>query len=240
MRGHQHRGIFDLTKERAPDVWENVCSTRHSEHAQNTGGITVVLSDHADHLSDAIGKYSGGGIFGCVAWLTHGDILAELSRVASCGIIVQKEDFLRPDSGGPSKEALRQQYDAIKGFSRYEVPGAGELSYCSFETSGVRCAGYNFSDSRTYPRMHHKFLVFCRWVGAKGNRGEIGSFEPEKVWTGSYNFTNNGERSLENAVLIHDSRVAAAYLREFVHCLSISEPLDWNSEWVQPEYRWGS
>jgi hypothetical protein len=33
---------------------------------------------------------------------------------------------------------------------------------------------------------------------------ESGRVIPRKVWTGSYNFTRNGGRSLENAVLLTD------------------------------------
>ena len=36
-------------------------------------------------------------VLGCVAWLTNFDILRELGNNKIASIIVQKEDFLRPD-----------------------------------------------------------------------------------------------------------------------------------------------
>ena len=39
---------------------------------------------------------------GCVAWLTHFDILDAMARLKTVSIVVQKEDFLRPDMGQPS------------------------------------------------------------------------------------------------------------------------------------------
>jgi hypothetical protein len=61
-----------------------------------------------------------------------------------------------------------------------------------------------------------------------------------KVWTGSFNWSENGVNSLENAVVISDCRVIDAYLAEFEQIAALSEPLDWQSEWVEPEWRIGS
>lgn len=60
------------------------------------------------------------------------------------------------------------------------------------------------------------------------------------VWTGSYNFTQNAERSWENAVIIRDPVIADAYLREWAQLYSLSEPLDWKSPYVAPEWRIGT
>lgn len=48
--------------------------------------------------------------------------------------------------------------------------------------------------------MHNKFLVF---LDASGR--------PYAVWTGSFNFSGNASRSLENAVYIDDAAIAQAY-----------------------------
>ena len=55
-------------------------------------------------------------------------------------------------------------------------------------------------------------------------------FVPKVVWTGSFNFTINAGRSL----------VAAAYAHEWSQVAALSEPLDWASEWMAPEYRLGT
>jgi hypothetical protein len=62
----------------------------------------------------------------------------------------------------------------------------------------------------------------------------------EAVWTGSFNPTQNATRSLENAVFIRDAEIAAAYGREFEQVVLMSEPLDWESPWVCPEWRIGT
>jgi hypothetical protein len=63
---------------------------------------------------------------------------------------------------------------------------------------------------------------------------------PRGVWTGSFNPTANGTRSRENAVLIEGVSIAAAYLKEWFQVYAISEPLDWESEWSEPQYRIGT
>jgi hypothetical protein len=61
--------------------------------------------------------------------------------------------------------------------------------------------------------------------------------EPYAVWTGSFKLTFNAVNSLENAVLLTDPDIAKAYYREWQEVAFISEPLDWEQDWVQPE--WG-
>jgi len=50
--------------------------------------------------------------------------------------------------------------------------------------------------------MHNKFLVFLS-----------SELRPYAVWTGSFNFSANASRSLENAVYIEDAAIAGAYLQ---------------------------
>lgn len=56
-------------------------------------------------------------VVGCVAWLTSEKVLEALCDKNAASIIIQKEDFLRPDintSPGHWKTNLRDLYDAIK------------------------------------------------------------------------------------------------------------------------------
>jgi phosphatidylserine/phosphatidylglycerophosphate/cardiolipin synthase-like enzyme len=89
--------------------------------------------------------------------------------------------------------------------------------------------------------MHHKFLVFCRLKESKVMSGDkthvLKEIEPYAVWTGSFNLTLNAVNSLENAVLLIDPGIAKAYYQEWQEVAFISEPLDWEQDWVQPE--WG-
>ena len=115
------------------------------------------------------------------------------------------------------------------------------LSYnsCGFESEAVRCVGvHGVSRSKATPRMHHKFLVACKAPKESNDYPEPPT--PFAVWTGSFNPTRNGTMSRENAVCIYSSEVAEGYFKEWYQMLAISEPLNWTSEWCDPEYRFGT
>ena len=229
---------------------------------------------------------------GCVAWLTNTKILKALSLLDKVSVIVNKEDFLRPD--GYSTQKIREFYENLPSFTYDEVsqhyndggifffpgddvymglldgvesPGIESLrkgesvspkialamkewewahlpdvvnyARLSFGSTpfrslfgggdgldSIRCLGVcNSSKSISTPRMHHKFLLFC-------DESAI----PYAVWTGSFNFTQNGTQSIENAVVISDPRVVSAYWQEWAYVCSISESLDWESQWCAPDY----
>lgn len=106
---------------------------------------------------------------------------------------------------------------------------------------GIRCVGnHNADKNPAHPRMHNKFIVFCKIVKNKIDRGGWSEIEPESIWTGSFNFTNNAGNSFENAVLLKNKKIAMAYLKEFGQIAALSEPLDWQSKWMTPEWRLGS
>jgi hypothetical protein len=181
-------------------------------------------------------------ILGCVAWLTDRAVLEALSACTHVSIIVQKEDFLRPDLSGRRAEDLCALYARLPSpLNRYCLPGGvSELSYAGDPSiSAIRCVGNHNRERRpAWPRMHNKFLVFCDVALDTDDGHEI--VHPRAVWTGSYNISYNAAASWENAVLIGSAEVAAAYSREFAQILAFSERLDWTSDWVEPEYRIGS
>jgi hypothetical protein len=180
-------------------------------------------------------------VFGCVAWLTDFEILAALSMKRGVSIVVQKEDFLRPDSDLPAhvnKERLREAYDAVPGVERryFNTGVGGELSTHGAQGgAAVRCMGVCPSrKGPSRPNMHHKFGVFCE------ARDPDGWMLPYASWTGSFNWSHNASRSLENGVSIRDPKAAKAFYLEFQQVLALSEPLDWESEYVTPEWRIGT
>ena len=192
-------------------------------------------------------------VLGCVAWLTSDGILEALAGVQECvAIVVQKEDFLRPDLGTDDgwKRRLRARYDALKNPpDRWQWGGMlGSLSYGGWqEIEPVRCVGNHNRDRRpAFPRMHNKFLVFCqpRRISPEenGDDGCFGIFQPRPyaVWTGSFNFTRNAGMSLENALYLTDHQIVQAYFREWEQIEAISEPLDWEQDWSEPQWRIGS
>lgn len=195
---------------------------------------------HFGDLTDPVVDFIRGSeaIVGCVAWLTSTPILEALARVQTA-IVVQKEDFLRPDQDQNNswKQTLRSSYGALSNdFARYMFPYPyGMMSYASDPTvDPVTCVGNHNSQKReTMPRMHHKFLV-------RVTLNDDCKFVPSAVWTGSFNLSKNGGNSFENAVEVHDENVAQQYLNEFSRVAALSEPLNWKQDWVTPQHRLGS
>jgi phosphatidylserine/phosphatidylglycerophosphate/cardiolipin synthase-like enzyme len=203
--------------------------------------VDVVFRNHRARLIEEIGRSSV--VLGCVAWLTDGHVLDALARRDHVSIVVQKEDFLRPDLGGQRAQTLRAQYARLPSpILRYSLPGGvSHLSYaCDPSIEPVRCVGnHNRQRRPAWPRMHNKFLIFCDQVSS-GDEDSGLDVIPRRVWTGSYNISYNAAASWENAVLIESEEIADAYTREFAQILAFSEQLDWTTDWVEPEYRIGS
>jgi hypothetical protein len=189
----------------------------------SSGDTDVFFTDLAEHLCAEIAQHNA--VVGCVAWLTNEAALRALAQKQAVTLLVQKEDFLRPDVGGWSQAKTRRLYDALPaGSCRHWDDASGGRYTDAVYSVGVR------ADRRVVPpRMHHKFLVF-------GNTdGEC--FTPASVWTGSFNITENATRSLENAVLMRRRDIAEAYYKEFRALLLMSEPLDWITPYVEPVWR---
>lgn len=201
--------------------------------------VDVIFRNHRARLLDEIARCDV--VLGCVAWLTDSIVLGALAKRLHVSIVVQKEDFLRPDLGQAWGQHLRRLYGALPSpLLRYALPGGvSGLNYAGDpQIDPVRCVGNHNRDKHpAWPRMHNKFLVFCD--EAQDDHGSP-AVVPRRVWTGSYNISANAAASWENAVLIDSAEVADAYAREFAQILTFSEALDWTSDWVAPEYRVGS
>lgn len=108
------------------------------------GEVDVVFRNIRTRLIQEIKQ--SHAVLGCVAWLTDLDILSAFENTQTC-LVVQKEDFLRPDLGLENKqwkEKLRESYDKLKcNFERYALPGIAS----SLSTGGdplvhaIRCVG---------------------------------------------------------------------------------------------------
>lgn len=233
-----------------------------------SGSAEVIFRNLEDRLIREIER--SDIVVGCVAWLTSKRIVRALSRV-SCCIIVQKEDFLRPDDDG-SKSELQTLYGLLSNqHNRFEFWNPlGAMTTCGDAgIEGVRCVGnHNRSRFPAFPRSHHKFVVFGKREMRDGSADcpdDIGVSEArfselltmpnrdvlaqapidwyyrfDRVWTGSFNFTQNAGRSFENAIILTDERIARAYLGEFSQVAALSEPLNWDDDWCAPEWRIGS
>jgi hypothetical protein len=209
--------------------------------------IQALFGNLEHHLVEAI--RSADFVVGCVAWLTNREVLRALHAVDhGCQIVVQKEDWLRPDSNTTRHGAWRNDLRELYGDLHCDVDRhclceschMPSLSYCAgSDEDAVRCAGnHNSAKSPAFPRMHHKFFVLCDAVC--DGVPIATSIAPRSVWTGSFNPTANGTRSRENAVLIRSDEIAMRFMQEWFNVFAISEPLDWESEWCEPQYRIGS
>lgn len=237
-----------------------------------------IITAYFDNLKINLIKHIQCATFvvGCVAWMTDGEILDELSKLnLGCSIVVQKEDFLRPDIGADFnwKNNLRKKYDKLYSkCAKWRIPGLvtldykngnkydGDMTRQTCQVASVRCMGNLNSDRNpAFPRMHNKFIVFCNMLQHEDrdecdfrhpifrNGEDLGiekyinfSIQPYAVWTGSYNFTQNATQSLENAVFIRDEMIAKRYYDEWAFIYGLSEPLDWTSKWINPEFRIGT
>lgn len=213
------------------------------DNSTSAENIEVYFRNIEFHLKNHIEK--ADCVFGCIAWLTSKSILSSLEKPETC-IVVQKEDFLRPDVDSNQSnwaEVLRDRYAKLHSkIYRNEFPGiVKDLSFCSgLSNEPVRCVGnYNRDKKPAFPRMHNKFLIFAKRFKAE-NDYLPDAFYPYGVWTGSFNFTENATRSLENALYIENEQIVGAYWSEFEQIYSISEPLDWSEDWIAPEWRIGS
>lgn len=176
-------------------------------------------------------------VLGCVAWLTHPEVLDALIGKETA-IVVQKEDFLRPESVSNEdlKAALKAQYGRLScQLNRFVFSNMiGALSTCADPSiDPVRCVGnFNREQTPSFPRMHNKFLILAKLVNYIPH--------PYAVWTGSLNLTACSALSLENAVVLSNAQIVNAYYQEFGQIWALSEPLNWEADWISPEFRLGT
>jgi hypothetical protein len=229
----------DLNELRYYDEEGKTCTLSDFSTSSQSASISVFFENLKEKLTENIEAVQV--VVGAVAWLTDFNILHALSRCQYVGILVQKEDFIRPDLGAQANfsSRLRDAYARIRGFAEQEngLPDVTTIhgGYpIGWGDQPIRCVGHQRQRHiAAQPTMHHKFVVFCRWVRVHRDLEEI--LTPLSVWTGSFNFTANGSMSRENAVLITDRKIAWAYFNEWAQLNAISEPLNWESPWAAPD-----
>ena len=164
-------------------------------------------------------------IVGCVAWLTSIPILETLQS-KSVQFIVQQEDWLRPDSTEWSLSKQRDLYGKLTGIDNYV---AGASNHAMFEIQPIRLSGKPKNNNKSNARMHHKFILF-------GNKKEDSTVEFDMAWTGSYNFTANATKSLENGMFIKSDEILNAYWIEWRQVLLSSFRIE--DKWWDKTYGW--
>lgn len=268
--------------------------TPQEDYSVKGESAEVVLRNHAQRCIEMI--RNSDTVLGCIAWITHPEILDALAEPLQWSgerrkvqIIVNKEDFLRPDY--TDKVSLNETsfYNELR--SKYDRLGCGVNTYlevgrrfvetgtgwnCNLEVESLRCVGLSLK-RRWSPKMHHKFAVFMRGCGNGllacpqtvcrssyfnehgeevvitegispknyrhsvaaslllrcGKCHEEGCFAA--AWIGSFNWTKNAGKSFESVVITEDREIVNSLLWEHSQLLLMSEPLDWNSPYVDPE-----
>lgn len=210
----------------------------------DTAEVEPVFQDIESRLRQEIRQ--APAVIGCMAWLTNKVILEALATRSFVSLLVQKEDWLRPDGDTWSGKRMLEMYSKLPAGER----STADMNYNVCGDPGlapVRCVGTLPAERKAATaRMHHKFMVFCRYR-PRAEANDVPDYcvedcllDPYAVWTGSFNATENGTNSFENAVIIRSPLIAQAYLQEWRALVGVSEPLNWNSVWVQPEYRFGT
>jgi hypothetical protein len=162
--------VSDLNSAFLPDEGDDIAWLTHDYGTVGSDGKTLVFfKDLENHLIHFIQE--ADVVLGCVAWLTSEPILRAFAAKRGVSIIVQKEDFLRPDFR-PNNDwscGLRQLYRALpKGIDARNLSRI--LTVLTKPQSGdhavliepVRCVGnYNVDRQPACPRSHHKFVIFC-------------------------------------------------------------------------------
>lgn len=269
-RPYPQRPQLDLNAERfkphGHDASETEIMEAFADPSVYSGsdGVSVIFR----HLKRALVHQikQADYVYGCVAWLTDFDILDALAEKKGVCIVVQKEDFLRPDGLGSSdwwRQKLSVAYEKLPTMERTFIVGLlSRLDQLgNTELDAVRCAGYRRGGGagKFTPLMHHKFALFAKSHGTEPSplfdedqdreasqraaRGEPPSYffpDPSIVWTGSFNWSDNANRSIENAVVLTEPAIVAAFYKEFQQVAALSESLDWESEYVEPEWRIGT
>ncbi len=210
--------------------------------------VEVLFRNHERKLLEIIKSFENGAVFGCVAWLTSSPILKALGKCKNVQIVVQKEDFLRPDVNINNIDSWKSELWKLYSGLQCDIPRhqfkepIGGLSVCGDPTvDGIRCVGnHNVEKSPAFPRAHHKFLVFCDVTETENSI----SYEPVALWTGSFNMTKNATFSFENVTYFTDksgkNEIIQAFLNEHHQIFALSEPLNWKSIWSAPEFRIGT
>ena len=179
-----------------------------------------------NHINDA--EY----VIGCVSWLTNMKIIKALQNKKGVKIVIQKENFMKRDFNysiclnefyinlRKGYKAIPNLFNNIKNINLDETAPLNQI--CTNKLSdddymdGIRCFG--FAQNYKKPLMHHKFLIFLDK-----------NLKPYATWTGSYNLTNNANKSLDNGLFITDPKIVEGYIEEFEQILFMSEKINWES-----------
>ena len=160
-------------------------------------------------------------VLGCVAWISDPLILESLNKRSTALILDSKVNRMGKRLKDLYEQLKETDKEPIYRFMR-EGNRSGEY-LCNTDLNnqpveGAYSEDWNFESGLYavdgfYRYMHHKFLILIKITG-KCSCGK-NTYSP-CVWTGSFNFTKNASKGLENAVIIRDNYISGSYLCEFL------------------------
>lgn len=200
---------------------------------ENKPFLRVYFKDIREVLLQHLSKCSY--VVGCIAWITDFGVIDAISKLKGATIIVQAESMFKIKTREGFKTNLKRRYQQIKQFPWATFAKAAHLPHfqklwtemkttpalqeqlwttlgqdpMAVRTCGqVQKAGHEGQNPEEPSMMHHKYLIFLD-ANAKA----------VAVWTGSFNFTKNASKSLENIQIVYNQQVADSYLRNFLSLL---------------------
>ena len=231
-------------------------------HGGVSGDVEIVLRDHKARLLQLFAEARTNGFVcvGALYRLTDSEILEAMTTVATSVVVQKERNWWTGNDSAPRagwKDLLRSDYDAVAAsgehndiFQRQNCPeplgSRGLLG--DQHLAGIRCFGqinHGGAGQEPSPILHDKFLVFSELnfipdpepgpPDAVYTNGEH-EWKPRVLWTGSYNPTRLANRSLETTFTIRDEGIAGFFLHKWSCIMALSEPLDWTSDSIQPQW----
>lgn len=210
----------------------NLRLQNYLSESYTSGQNDVYFASKSCSLQDVLLQHVVGSdaVVGCVGWLTSKAVIAALAArpAGSCFIV---------DKGYVSKNAwLVGKYAAFNrrlllSESLWDDTALHVLKPVTQTLDPMRVLGFaGGAAGQASPMMHHKFAIMLKREG--------GELVPSCVLLGSYNFSDNADRSLEFLNVSRDPVVIKAFLAEFAALyVLLSEPVASQAPLPKPEWK---
>lgn len=142
-----------------------------------------------------------------------------------CHFIIQKQTnvWTRNNNLNRRKKNSKTSWKTIKADQVREYYDS-LIPITQYGSSAVTCLGSCEKDNQSL--LHHKFVIFMRYCPGNNENSQL---EPFAVWNGSFNFSSNAEKSLENAMILEDECISQEFYKEWIQLQKFTEPLDWKT-----------
>lgn len=215
--------LRDLANRAQEVLTPSIYGESRNSRKPQTITAEAYFEDIEEVLCEKIAQYPV--VLGCVAWLTNEKILQALATRQRVQLVVQNESYFQRNLDDWMTAKIERLYRQLpvgvttSGEIWGDLINALNISE-SWQSAPVRLVGEVSQNMLNIPRMHNKFLIFgefrqlddasfmhgdafCFCEEDEGQHG-YAAFRAKGLWTGSFNFTKNATRSLENALYIEE------------------------------------